>query len=93
MAAGSAGLNVGNVLFGYVKNFSKMGNFVSISRDFDIKLDRHELSDDSSKETDNNVFKPNSLILVKLVSEMHKQNAKNSLSRLFGASARKSVIE
>jgi ribosomal protein S1 len=42
---GSSALKEDTVLFGYVKNYTEKGCFVSVSNDFDVRIEISELSD------------------------------------------------
>ena len=44
-AVGPAGLKLETVAFGYIKTFSDKGCFISLSRNFEVRVDRSELSD------------------------------------------------
>lgn len=90
MTVGSAGLKENTVLFGYIKTFSEKGCFVSLSNDFEVRLEMCELTDDFIADKAK-FYPPNKLILIRLINEKVKPN--DPTKHLFDASARESVIK
>ena len=90
MTVSSAGLKEDMVMFGYVKNFSEKGCFVSISNDFEARIEMSELTDqylpDKSKH-----YPMNKLMLVRLISEKVRPN--DPSKHLFDASSRESIVK
>ncbi len=66
-AVGPSALKLETVVFGYIKNYSDKGCFISLSRNFDVRVDKSELSDHfiTNKEQ---VFVPNKLVLCRLIN-------------------------
>lgn len=77
-------------MFGYVKNFSEKGCFVSVANDFEARIEMSELTDQYM--TDKSKHYPlNKLMLIRLISEKVKPN--DPSKHLFDASARESVVK
>ena len=86
-AVGPAALKLETVVFGYIRGIGDKGCFVSLSRNFSIRVDKSELSDQhiTNKEQ---VFVPNKLVLCRLINSKEKDN-----SVQFDGSLRESVVK
>lgn len=86
---GSASLKLDTVAFGYVKNYTEKGCFISLSRNFEARVELSELSDtliaDKAK-----IFSGNKIVLCRLINSKVKQGEKNTLQ--FDTSLRESVV-
>jgi transcriptional accessory protein Tex/SPT6 len=89
-ATGPSALKLETVAFGYVKNFSDKGCFISLSRHFDIRVERSELSDSFLSHPDQ-IFTPNRLVLCRLINAKAKNGQANSYQ--VDASLRESVVK
>lgn len=89
-AVGPSALKLETVAFGYVKTLSDKGCFISLSRNFDVRVERSEFSDEYLPHPEQ-VFTPNKLVLLRLISvkERHGENAKYQID----ASLRESVVK
>jgi transcriptional accessory protein Tex/SPT6 len=84
------GLKAGMLFFGYIKAVSQNGCFVSLSSDYDIRVEISELSD--SKVIDlHKQFPENKLVFGRLITEKIKPNNPNI--KLFDGSLRESVVK
>lgn len=84
------GLKPGMLFFGYVKTVGDKGCFVTLSRNYDVRVDLGELSDDKVPDA-NKQFYDHKLVFGRLMAEKTKANEPNL--KLFDASLRVSVIK
>lgn len=89
-AAGPSALKLETVAFGYVKTLGDKGCFISLSRNFDVRVERSEFSDEYLPHPEQ-VFTANKLVLFRLISvkEKHGEKAKYQID----ASLRESVVK
>lgn len=79
------------IIFGYIKTFNEKGCFVSVSNDYEVRIEHSELSDSPISGDKSKYFPPNRLMLCRLISEKIKPN--DPTKHLFDASARQSVVK
>lgn len=77
-------------MFGYVKNYSEKGCFVSVAGEFQVRVELCELSDQHIADKAK-LYPMNKLMLIRLISEKVKPS--DPSKHLFDASARESVIK
>ena len=86
-ATGPAALKLETVVFGYIKDLSDKGCFISLTRNFDVRVERSEYSDTFVAHPEQ-VFTPNKLVLCRLI------NARESNGKVqIDASLRESVVK
>lgn len=90
-AIGPSALKMETVVFGYIKNYSDRGCFISLSRNFDVRVDRAELSDQYIEHKEH-VFVPNKLVLCRLINARNVTSGKNNTVQI-DASLRESVVK
>lgn len=78
------------VCFGYIKTCLEAGCFISLSHNYEVRVDKSELSDIYIKDKEKE-FKNNKLVLCRLISSKVKNNTPNVV--LYDASLRESVIK
>lgn len=83
---GPSGLKNDSVVFGFIKNYSDRGCFISLGRDFDVRVDKSELSDRYIPNKEQ-VFTPNRIVLVRLINSKTITGKKQNIVQ-FDASLR-----
>ena len=83
------GLKAGMLFFGYVKAIGDKGCFVSLSSQYDIRVELSELSDEKVVDVHQR-FPENKLVMGRLLTQKIKPN--NPTVRLFDGSLRESVV-
>lgn len=78
------------ICFGYIKTTSEKGCFVSLAYNYQVRVERCELSDSHINDKEKQ-FKSNKLVLLRLISSKVKTNEPNKF--FFDASLRESVIK
>lgn len=89
-AVGPSALKLETVAFGYIKTYSDKGCFISLSRNFDVRVDKSELSDLFLNRKEQ-IFTPNKLVLLRLINSKTKGEDINNVQ--FDASLRESVVK
>ena len=90
-AVGPSSLKLQSVTFGYIKNYSDKGCFISLGRDFDVRVDKSELSDRYIPNKQQ-VFTPNKIVLCRLIHSKSVVNGKQTLTQI-DVSLRESVVK
>lgn len=89
-AVGPSALKLETVVFGYIKTLSDKGCFISLSRHFDVRVERSEYSDHFLAHPEQ-VFTPNKLVLCRLINIKSRNG--ESASFQIDASLRESVVK
>jgi rRNA biogenesis protein RRP5 len=89
-AAGPAALKLETVAFGYIKTLSDKGCFISLSRNFDVRIERSEYSDHFLAHPEH-LFTPNKLVLCRLINIKSKTGDTGKFQ--IDASLRESVVK
>jgi rRNA biogenesis protein RRP5 len=89
-AVGPSALKLDTVAFGYIKTLSDKGCFISLSRHFDVRVERSELSDHLITHPEQ-VFTANKLVLFRLIN-IKTKNGDTSKYQM-DASLRESVVK
>ena len=79
------------VLHLYIKNYSDKGCFVSLGREFDIRVDKSELSDRYIPNREQ-VFIKNKIVLCRLINSRSIVHPKQTILQMDG-SLRESVVK
>jgi len=80
-----------SVVFGYIKSYSDRGCFISLSRNFDVRVEKTELSDHFIEHKEH-IFVPNKLVLCRLINARTVAKGKNNNVQI-DASLRESVVK
>lgn len=89
-AVGPSALKLQTVVFGYIKSFGDKGCFISLTHNFNVRVERSELSDTFLPHPEQ-IFTPNKLVLCRLINM--KQKVGDASSVQIDASLRESVVK
>jgi rRNA biogenesis protein RRP5 len=89
-ATGPSALKLETVVFGYIKSLGDKGCFITLSRHFDVRVERTEYSDHFLTHPEQ-IFTPNKLVLCRLINIRSKVGDASSVQ--IDASLRESVVK